>query len=886
MKGKVFNSICRLLPLILIAGCTTQKNTFVTRTYHNITSKYNILFNENESFKKGVNKVDDSFEDDYAEIIPVFTYGDKDLLSTVAPEMDRTIKKGTKLVSMHSITVKPKLKNNTALTPKERAFYNKKEYNKWVDDNYLLIGKAHFYKHDYNLATETFMFILNEFKNEEIVYDSRIWLARIYNETGEYKSSEELLGELKDDINLPKRLKVDFYTTLADLHIKRNNITDAISALEKARDMVKKKDPKLRYIFILAQLYEKQGDLQKASALYNKIIKMKPPYEMTFNAKINRALAYQKGYGSVREIEGQLGRMLRDDKNIEYKDQIYYALGNIAYKEGNTSKAIDQYKNSVKYNVNNLNQKTRSFLTLADLYYDLPDYVNAQAYYDSAVVLIDLDFPDYDIIFAKSQNLNKLVKEIQVFNLEDSVQRLAKMPKNEMYKIIDNIIEEVTQKEQEDILQQQELALNRQFARDSEYERKMGQQAAGGESMWYFYNQTARSLGYNEFKIKWGNRKLEDDWRRKNKNVMSFDESSGTEESELVAVEESSHVKAVSNKSREFYLKNIPFTDSLVSVSHKRIETALFNMGMIYKNDLNDFAKAAESFKELIKRYPLTQYLLQAYNNLYDIYIKENNKALVENYKNRIINRFPNSTYARLLTNPDYVKELEAEQNKVNEYYKETYGKYRAGRYREVITRADYAFENYPGDKLMSKFAYLRALSIGRTMDIKTFKDALFEILSAYPQTDVAESVKNIIVFLDKEHPDLKEEHEKEIAIQMYEDSDVLEHLFAFVVSKDVNINQLMFNIINFNIDNYDDLNLKVKSSQLNPAQDIVMVESFSNKRESLDYYNRIALNNAVYKDIEREGVQPMVISSANLNVLKEDKSAERYLRFFNEYYQ
>jgi tetratricopeptide (TPR) repeat protein len=886
MQSKGLNSIYLLFLVMVIAGCTTQKNTFITRTYHNITSKYNILFNENESFKKGVNKIDDSFEDDYAELLPVFTYGDKELASTVMPEMDRTIKKGTKLVTMHSITVKPKLKDNTALSPKERAFYNKNEFNKWVDDNYFLIGKAHFYKHDYNLAKETFMFILNEFKNEEVVYDTRIWLARLYNETGEYKSSEEILEELEDDVNIPKRLKVDFYTTVADLHIKQGNLAEAIPNLENARDKIRKKRLRVRYTFILAQLYEKQGDLQKASKLYNKVVKMNPPYEMTFNAKINRALAYEKGYGSVREIEKQLTRMLKDEKNKEYKDQIYYALGNLAYKEGNTTKAIMQYKKSVRHSIDNSNQKTRSFLTLADIYYDQPDYVNAQAYYDSAVVLIELDYPAYDIIFAKSQSLTKLVKEIQIFNLEDSVQRLAKLSTNELHSFIDKIIEDVKQKEQEEMLRRQEEALDRQFARESEYDRKMGKQNVGGSSMWYFYNQTARSLGYKEFKIKWGNRKLEDDWRRKNKSTTVFSEGAGDEVADIASGEESKTAKAVSNKTREYYLRNIPLTDSMLSASHKRIENALYNMGLIYKNDLKDYEKFIESFKELIKRYPRTEYLLSAYYYLYDIYNKQNNKALVENYKNRIINQFPNSTYAKLLTNPNYVKELEAEQNKVNIYYEETYRRYRAEQYNDVIRRADFAFDNYTDDELISKFAFLRALSIGRTMNVKTFEKALYEILSSYPQTEVAESVKNILVYLDKEHPELKEEIEMEVAKKLYEFTEDMEHLFALIVSKETNINQLVFNIINFNIDNYDQLNLKVESSELNSTHDIVTVVSFRNTRESLNYFNSIARNGDVFRDVQREGVHSMVISTENLRILKDDKAVDRYLKFFEEYYQ
>jgi tetratricopeptide (TPR) repeat protein len=886
MRNKKIYIYWLLILFVLFSGCSTQKNTFVTRTYHNITAKYNILFNGDVSFAKGMKKIEDSFKDDYSEVLPIFIYSDEELVKSISPEMDKTIKKGTKLVSLHSITVKPKLKSSKALSQKKRTFYNKKEFNKWVDNNYLLMGKAHFYKHDFNLAQETFRFILNEFKSEEITYDAQLWLARIYNETGEYKSSEEILTLLEKDENLPMRLKVDFHTTLADFYLKQNNVSSAILHLEKAKDKVKNKRLKVRYTFILAQLYEKEGMHKKASDLYHKVTRMNPPYEMTFNAKINRALAYEKGYGSVKEIEGQLSRMLKDDKNSEYQDQIYYALGNIAYKEGNISKAIKQYKKSVQYNVNNITQKARSYLTLADLYYEMPEYVNAQAYYDSAVTLIDIDYPDYDIIYAKSKSLNSLVKEINTVNLEDSVQRLAKLPKDELLSYIDNLIEQVKKKEQEEIIRKQEQALNKQFGYNMGTDRRTTQQGFSEGVQWYFYNETARSLGYKEFKLKWGNRKLEDNWRRANKNVISFGESVSTEDSDFITDEESKNSKILSNKSREFYLRNIPLTDSMLEISHRLVETALYNMGLIYKNELKDYGKAIDSFKELIKRYPVSEYLLTSYYYLYDIYIKEDNKAMVEMYKNRIISQFPNSTYAKLLTNPDYFKEIEEGQNKIQYYYIETYDNYLNKQYNNVIQQTEYAIETYPDDKLIPQFAYLRTLSIGRTRDIKTFKEELYNIISTYPRTEVAEDAKNIISYLDKEHPDIKEEEEKEIAISLYEFSENTEHFFALVLNKGINANQLMFNVINFNLDNFDDLNLKVESSELNSTQDIITVISFKNKAEALNYYNKTSSDDSIFKDVNKEGVLKMVISKGNLNILKTDKSADRYLKFFNEYYE
>ena len=303
---KNLSAIFLFILIIFLDSCSTQKNTFITRSYHSITSKYNILFNGNESFKKGYQSIVDNYKDDFTEILPVFYYENKEQALNAASDMDRSIKKTEKLVSLHSITVKPEIKNNKPLSDKQREFHNKKEYNWYVDENYLLMGKSYFYKHEFDKAKETFMFMINEYKDNKTLYETKIWLARTYNETKEYKNAEEILRTLDADINFPRHLRGDLYTTYSDFYIRQGSYEKAVSYLKKAIGLTGKKRLRVRYTFILAQLYERTGKMQKASEIYGKVVKMNPPYEMTFHARINRALAYEKGYGSRKDIENQL----------------------------------------------------------------------------------------------------------------------------------------------------------------------------------------------------------------------------------------------------------------------------------------------------------------------------------------------------------------------------------------------------------------------------------------------------------------------------------------------------------------------------------------------------------------------------------------------------
>src|SRR5208283_1468174 len=280
--------------LFVMVSCSNQKNTTTTRAYHNLTAHFNVLFNGEESFKKGQKKIDANFKDDYSRLLPVFTYGDYAIAKSISPEMEVTIKKGAKLITLHSIKAKPIMKKGH-MSPKEKEFYNKNEYNKWVDVAYLLMAKANFYKHSYKASNDLLTFIQREFPKLTSQFEARIWQARIYAETKEYKDAERILTLLEGDKELPKNLQIDLNTTMADVDLKQGQYDGAIKPLRKALELIKTKKLKLRYSFILAQIYQKNGSYKNASILYTSIIRKSPPYEMSFNARINLAATVDNG---------------------------------------------------------------------------------------------------------------------------------------------------------------------------------------------------------------------------------------------------------------------------------------------------------------------------------------------------------------------------------------------------------------------------------------------------------------------------------------------------------------------------------------------------------------------------------------------------------------
>jgi tetratricopeptide (TPR) repeat protein len=855
----------------------------VSRSYHNVTSHYNIFFNGTESFKKGIKRAETSQSDNYLKILPLFWYSDKAVSQAITGDMDRAIKKATKVITLHSITAKPKLKKGPQ-SPRQKEFYNKKEYNRWIDDNYMLMGIGYMYQNQFGLAGETFKYVITNFPDQAVKYGAMIWLSRVYIETAEYREAEKILISLQSDEKMPRKYKEDFYTSFADLHIKEKNYSKAAEMLEKAIKLVRKKLYRIRYTYILAQLYQEAAEPEKALAAYRKVVKMNPPYEMTFNAKINMAGSFQAGAQGGKEITDLLRKMLKDEKNKDFQDQIYYALANISMKEGNKEEGIGLYKQSILKSVSNFNQKGLSYLALADFYYAIPEYALAQAYYDSTMQNIQNSHENFKQIEAKTKSLTHLVENLVVYELQDSVQILAKLPESNLYEVIDKIIAQVVAKEQEELKRKSEEMLDQQFGMMNQNTGTNDRQPGSGEGgSWYFYNLNAKGFGQPDFRMRWGSRKLEDNWRRKNKQVVeNFETGENQSKSDTAST---TKIQVLSNKTREFYLQNIPFSDSALAISDEKLVTALFKMGEVYRNELGDMNKAISSFEQVISRYPDHKLAFSSYLNLYEIYDLLKNPAKTEYYKSLIISKYPDNPRAKILANPEYVKELELEMNKVSRFYEETYLRYKAADYNTTVANADFAKMQYKDDPVLPRFMLLRALSMGQLQGKEKLKTELDSLVKTYPKHEVSTYAKELIEYIYSMSPDIKIADVTAQAEEMYTyDSTEIHYLVVSAVKK-VDINQLNFNLVNFNLDNYDNLNLGILKSGT-PDRNILVVQSFSDLEKARRYFNGL---NSKKQDIigtnKAEDITIFLISTGNYNKMMLDNSISKYLLFYEKHY-
>ncbi len=843
---------------LLLFSCTTQKNTSVTRTYHNVTAHYNVYFNGSESFNAGNAKIDKDFKEDYTQLLPIFKYSNDDAAKLTVSDMDRTLSKMGKTITVHSITVKPKIKGN--LTPKDRAFLKKPEYCKWVDDSYLLIGKANYYNRDYSKALMAFRRIINQYKTEDTRYEAALWIAKVYIQQEKYQDAYNYLSQLENDVRHPKKLDKEINLTLADYYVHQLDYDNAIDRLLEGIKLTHNKSEKARYYYILAQLEHLNGDNNAAANYFKKVIKMNPDYDMVFSAKIMRATVFAVGQNSA-DIKKQLRKMLKDEKNIDYKDQIYYALATIYFKEGNEPEAIKNYKLSAQNSVSNDNQKALSFLSLADIYFNKKQFLDAGKYYDSTMQYLSSNYNDYDKISVKAQNTGLLVQYLGEVQRQDSLQRVAKMPENKRNALIDSIIADVIAKEQ-----QAQDDDNFYDPLDNGYNNGNQQTTQGGK--WYMYNPTLVSRGQNEFKKKWGSRTLEDDWRRKNKSIVNSDNTDNTQTDDV----DSTRITDV--KTREYYLQDLPLTDSAMEVSNALVEENLFKGAEVYERKLKEPQSAITTYEELVTRFPDNSLKLETFYRLYNLYTNAGDANKANYYKQLIIIQFPDSKYAKMLIDPNFANKLMASERNAMKLYDSTFAAYNNGNYSKTITLANRGLTKFPDSQAYPNFLFLKAKAYGSTGQKDSLVNYLTIVKNNYEGSDLATLSSDILALIQSGRLDY----------DIYKQSPNEVHYLMIIISKGQNSSAFRFRLKNQAEQFTDQRTFTVSTNDFDSDNSIVSVQLFNNEDEVKLFYNTV-LSSDVFTGIDATKYTVYYISKSNYDVFLKDKMLDKYDYFFKNTY-
>lgn len=867
LKRRIF-FITILLFAFVAESCAPTKNTATRRFYHNLVSRYNIYFNGKESLRQGQLQLSNNHKDDYTRILELYKYGSEDDVPSIIPLMDRASEKGSKIVLKHSMN------------------FQGVEYNRWVDDSYMMIGRSRFFKADYLGAIEMFDFVSKRFTKSEIRFDALLWLAKSYMYSGRLSRCDVVFGIIEPEIakgNVSNYVKRNFPVVKAQYLIKTDNLEEAAIYLEKAAKEKHNKKMKARILFVAGQVNQRLGRDKTALEYYQACLKKNPPYAMEFHAKIFSAECYDSQAGGGENILKELFKMLKDSKNADFYDVIYYSLANIELKKDNIPKAIEYLQLSAKSSVINDYQKGISYRKLAEIHFDQKKYKESKLYYDSTLASLPRKHEDYSKIQEKSKILTELIESLNTIELQDSLQKLAAMSERDLLAVVDRLIAEIIRAEElekERDRQRQQAALQQ---RDPNQQLNL---APG--SAWYFYNPSAVNFGRNEFLRIWGERKLEDLWRLQNKEVSLFSEMDETNDT-IDPLTADSLAKLNNPKERAYYLKNIPDTPEKIELSNKKIEKAYYKAGTVYKDQLKDFPPAAEMFETLLQRFSETEFELQAYYSLYLMYKSMNLTSKAGTYEDLILTKFPDSDFAKIIKDPDYYKKIAEQSDEVKLKYKETWQDYQDKKYSSVVSSADMAIAKYNDPEYLPKFEYLKAISLVKTQGVDSMIVQLEHIVVNYPNSEVkvlAQQLLNYVLKKDDDTEDGELESEKESTAPRYVPSPESFHLFALIIDvKTANLNKVKVALSDHNSRYFSTKELSVSSLFLNDKRHLLTVSRFNDQADAENYFKIFMRNQEMLKAIENDFPVYFVISTDNYPVFYKDKDEQAYLDFFRRYY-
>lgn len=909
MKNKRLSYLVVALVCLItvLSSCSTKKNTAGSRNWQAFTTRYNVYYNGSEHYKEQLKSMESEYEDDYTRLVLMHPAEAKGNTKLPQPKGDfkRTIEKMQKAIQLHSIKKKPKKKGNSA---KDKEFRKRDEFNPFLHNAWLMMGKAQFLNGDFTGAASTFFYISKHFKwLPDVVTEALLWQARSYCALDWNYEAENILVHIKPKQLTNKELQSMYDQVQADYLVRSGRFEEALPYLCNAAQSAKGAQ-KNRINFLLGQVYARQGNNALAYEAFREAGSGSSTlYRTKFNARIKQSEVYT-GENIQKEVKS-LKSMTRYERNNEFLDQIYYAIGNLYLSRKDSVEAEKNYRLAIEKSTRNGIDKALAQLALGGILFNDGDYVKAQPCYSEAVPLLPDNYPDYKMLKRRSDVLDELATYAGNVHLQDSLLTLSEMTLEEQTAVCQKIVDELIKKEKEaEEAAKREEHLANSAAQGSNVKDKNAptQYQLNTDKSWYFYNPTTVSAGKTEFQRIWGARKLEDDWRRRDKNTFSFDDFSDSEEAE--EGQEIAQNDSISEADKEklekendphfveYYLKQIPKTEEEKKVCNDIVQEGLYNMGVILKDKLEDYPASRTEFNELQSRFPDNIYRLDVYYNMYLMAVREGNDAEAEKYRQLILNDFADSNYGIAMKDPNYFENLRKMNQIQEEKYKEAYDAYLNNENEKVHALTAEMESDYPLSKILPKFVFIDALSYVTEKDNEKFKERLTTLLEKWPDTDMTPMASDILKGL-KEGRNIQsgETNQRGMLWDIRLSSDTLArdangqpanfdldpnkpHMLVLAFPLDsVSENQLLYDVARHNFFSFTVKDFDIE--QMNFGRiGMILIKGFANLGELEEYRTIMEQSDRL---VLPQQVRPILISVANFELLlKEGRSFEEYFQY------
>ena len=917
MKAKKSYILIAVVALVaLLASCSTEKNTSRSRWWHSFNARYNTYYNGSVAYIDASLEKENGNKDNFTEMIPMYTVGNKKSRELGKANYDKAIEKCEKAIKLHSITKRPEWTKNRRKTERDIEWLSRKEYNPFLWKAWMLMGRSQFYQGAFDEAASTFSYMCRLYATQPAIYGrARAWLAKSYIEQDWLYDAEDVIRNMqRDSIHWRAQKEWDF--TYADYYIHTGDYDKAIPYLKKSIDHEMRKKQKARLCFLLGQIYAATGKNAEAYKAFKSVVRKNPPYELEFNARI--AMTEVMGASQAKKMVGKLKRMAASDKNKDYLDQVYYAIGNIYLAQKDTMNAISNYEKGNKKATRSGIEKGVLLLKLGDLYWQQEKFSDAQRCYGEAIGLLDKDRKDYEQLSARSKVLDELVPYTDAIHLQDSLQALAKMSEKDRNAAIDRVIAELKRQEKEQKRLEDEKNAQQTMQRNGAMGNRNNtnrnntaqtQQNNRQNAVWYFYNAMAVQQGKQAFEKLWGKRENTDNWQRVNKTVVG--NLNGDADMELTEEQKDSIAKAELAQDsleqlkdsaqndphkREYYLAQIPFTEDQVATSNLAIMDGLYNSGVIFKDKLDNLDLSKKQFTRLETQYPDFEQKADMYYHLFLLYSRLGQHDVAAGYVEKLKTEYPENQWTILLTDPYFKENAQFGVHIEDSLYAATYDAFKADRLSEAKANAQISATRFPLGENRDKFLFIGGLAKLNDGDSKGCVDDMKAVVEKFPQSKLAEMAGMIVNGVNAGKPlhgarfDLGDVWTRRTAVLA--DSDSInaktfdaerntEFVFMLAYVPDsVDENKLLYQMAKVNFTHYVVRNFDLAIEDANGLRRMV-VRGFRNYDEALQYARGLA---------EQAGLQQLlseckaiVISDKNLPLLGTNFSYADYQDFYDK---
>lgn len=917
MRQNHLRYIIPLLTIIIlfsIASCSTQKNTAKSRWWHSFNARYNTYYNGTLAYIDGSLEKENGNKDNFTEMIPLYTISNKDSRELGKGNFEKAITKCEKAIHQHSIKKRPEWNKSRRKTAQDIEWLNRKEYNPFLWKAWLLMGRSQFYKGDFEGAAATFSYMSRLYATQPAIYGrARAWLAKCYIEEGWQYDAEDVIRNMQRD-SIHWRAQKEWDYTYADYYIHNGDFQQATPYLRKVIKHEMRRKQKAREWYLMGQLQAAIGNKQEAYQAFKRVIRLNPPYELEFNARI--AMTEVMAKGNAKQMISRLKRMAASDKNKEYLDQVYYAMGNIYLNEKDTVRAVNAYEKGNSKATRSGIEKGVLLLHLGDLYWGMEKFSDAQRCYGEAIGLLDKDRKDYQLLSDRSKILDELVPYTDAVHLQDSLQTLAKMNEKDRNAAIDRVITALKKKEKEEKDKLAEQASSQQQAQNSGNRNNSNKTTTtsnttntGQKGAWYFYNPTAVSQGKTQFQRLWGKRENVDNWQRINKTVVASAEGAEEMTNEVrdslaKAAEQEDSLNQIADSAqndphkREYYLAQIPFTPEQIEASNQALEDGLYHSGIIFKDKLANLRLSEKALRRLEDNYTDFKHMDDVYYHLYLLYSRKDMPSVANDYIEKLKKGFPTSQWTTLLTDPYYRENAQFGVQIEDSLYAATYDAFKASRYAEVKGNARISADRFPTGANRDKFLFIGGLGKLNDGDANGCIEDMKTLVEKYPNSRISEMAGMIVNGVQggkRLHGgkfDLEDVWNRRsivlndsdsIKSKGFSDDRNANFVFMFVYQPDsLNENQLLFELAKFNFTNYlvRDFDISIDDQD---GLHRMTVSGFRNYDEAWQYAHTLTQQTGIARLVRQS--RPILISESNLELLDSHFTYKDYEKYYNQHF-